>query len=350
MSPRIIKYLNFLPNIENNVVGSKTSIIIGNTFIGDSTKLKKNVIIRGDGKEIHIGKNCLLKNRVTVHVAARLFGTYIGDNCIIDEYSIIHACKLEDNVLVGSNSVIMDGSEIGNNVVVANNSLIPPGKKYPPYTLVAGSPAKIIRKINKKDYLNYKNSLLYNNKFSFFSNTFNYRKFLNKKLCKSIASKINTNSFVADDVNIDQKITLGRKSSIWFSVIILSRKKNGEVILGTGSNIQDNSIINTLGDVIRIGKRVTVGHNVIMIGKSNVKNDAVIGMGSIIEKDCIIGKNSFVGANSHLVSKTVVPDNTIFAGKPARFFRKVKEKEKTFFKNGQKIYEELTKNYLSIKK
>ena len=45
--------------------------------------------------------------------------------------------------------------------------------------------------------------------------------------------------------------------------------------------------------MIFIEKRVTIGHNVIILGKSHIKNDAVIGMGSILESDCIIGNNSF---------------------------------------------------------
>ena len=71
----------------------------------------------------------------------------------------------------------------------------------------------------------------------------------------------------------------------------------------------------------------------------------MIGMGSILEGDCIIGNNSFIGANSFVKSGTIVPDNTIFAGNPAKFFRKVNEKEKLFFRQGQKIYENLTTDY-----
>ena len=96
---------------------------------------------------------------------------------------------------------------------------------------------------------------------------------------------------------------------------------------------------------IVIEKRVTIGHNVILLGSQNIKNDAVIGMGSILERNCIIGNNSFIGANSYVKSGTIVPDNTIFAGKPAKYFRKVNKNESLFFKQGQKIYENLTKEY-----
>ena len=135
------------------------------------------------------------------------------------------------------------------------------------------------------------------------------------------------------------------KSSIWYSVSIFSTKKEGSVFLGQGSNIQDNSIIDTFGKTLKIGKRVTVGHNVIILGETKINDDAVIGMGSILEEGCIVGNNSFVGANSFVSSGTIIPDKTIFAGKPADFFRKVNEKEKYFFKEGQRIYEKLAKNY-----
>ena len=104
-------------------------------------------------------------------------------------------------------------------------------------------------------------------------------------------------------------------------------------------------LLSTVIIELLIEKRVTIGHNVIILGKSHIKNDAVIGMGSILESDCIIGNNSFIGANSFVKAGTIVPDNTIFAGNPAKFFRKVNEKEKLFFKEGQKIYVNLTCDY-----
>ena len=346
MSPKIIKYLNFFPQMSKKIKGSITSVVIGNVFISDFTKIKKNVIIRGDGKEIYIGKNCILNNRVTVHVAASLQGTSIGNNCFIDEYSVIHACKLKDDVIIGSNSVIMDGSVIGNNVIIQKNSLVPPRKNFPSYHLIGGSPAKVLSKISRREFLKYKNSFI-KKKSSSFVNNFNYRDFICKNNFNEHYKKKNIKNFIAIDAKISQKLTMGINSSIWYSVIILSSKEKGEVILGKGSNIQDNSIFDTLGDLIQIGERVTIGHNVIIKGRSIIHDDAVIGMGSILEKDCIVGNNAFVGANSVVKSGTVIPDDTIFAGNPANFFRKVNEKEKKFFKKGQKIYEELTQHYSS---
>jgi len=346
MTLKIIKYLNYNPSLEANINSGDNSIIIGNTFVGRDTILEDNVVIRGDGKEVTVGKNCLFKNRSTVHVAAEIQGTEIGDNSLIGEYSIIHACKLGKNIIVGNNSVVMDGSEVGDNTMIENNTLIPPGKKFESFSLIGGSPGKVLKKITEKDYLLYKENIRISKDDVLINNNYNYRSYLEKRIPSNKYTKKNTdNTFVAPDAEIYQTIEINKYSSIWFSVYIFSSENNGKLILGEGSNIQDNCIINTLGQVILIEKRVTIGHNVIMLGKSHVKNDAVIGMGSILESDCIIGNNSFIGANSFVKAGTIVPDNTIFAGNPAKFFRKVNEKEKLFFRKGQKIYENLTCNY-----
>ena len=52
--------------------------------------------------------------------------TYIGENCFI-----------------GAHSLIMPGVKIGNNSIVAAGSIVT--KDVPPFTIVAGNPAKIIR-------------------------------------------------------------------------------------------------------------------------------------------------------------------------------------------------------------
>lgn len=349
MTLKIIKYLNYNPSLEANIYSGDNSIIIGNTFVGRDTILEDNVVIRGDGKEVTIGKNCLFKNRSTVHVAAEIQGTEIGDNSLIGEYSVIHACKLGKNIIVGNNSVVMDGSEVGDNTMIENNTLIPPGKKFESFSLIGGSPGKFLKKITEKDYLLYKENICTGKDDVLINNNYNYRSYLEKRIPFNKYTKKNTdNTFVAPDAEIYQTIEINKYSSIWFSVYIFSSENNGKLILGEGSNIQDNCIINTLGQVILIEKRVTIGHNVIMLGKSHVKNDAVIGMGSILESDCIIGNNSFIGANSFVKAGTIVPDNTIFAGNPAKFFRKVNEKEKLFFRKGQKIYEKLTCNYSNV--
>ena len=214
-------------------------------------------------------------------------------------------------------------------------------KKFDNYSLISGSPAKLIKKIDQ-DFINNYNKLKIKARI-------NHSAYIHKSNLnfKDINLK-GKNIFLSSDISCNCKITAYKNSSIWYSVVLYSPNKNGKIDIGEGSNIQDNSIVNTNGEKIKIGKRVTIGHNVIINGKIVIEDDAVIGMGSILEENCFINKGAFIGANSYVKKNTVVPINQIYAGKPAKFFRNVTSKEKNFFSLGQKVYEKLTKEYLKI--
>ena len=336
--PRI-KFLKHFPHIADNVSISSSAKIIGNTNISKNTKILENVIIRGDGEKIEIGENCLFEKRCTVHVASDLLGTKIGDNCIIEKYAIIHACSIGNHVKVGENSVIMDSSCVGDYSIILPDTLIPPGKKFDRFSLISGSPAKLIRNIDTIYYNNFNDLKSKSN--------FRYKEYLKKINLNFQSIKLDrANTFIAPDALIGCNTFTKPNSSIWFSTVLHSPDNKGSVYLGTGSNIQDNSIFNTNGKDIHIGDRVTIGHNVIVNGKCRIDNDAVIGMGSILEENCIVEKNALVGANSYVKKNTVVPEDKIYAGNPAKFFRDVSQQEREFFSLGQKIYEKLTQEYL----
>lgn len=51
----------------------------------------------------------------------------------------------------------MDGAEIGENSVVAGGSVVPPGKKYPPHSMIMGNPAVVKRELTTEERLQYGN-------------------------------------------------------------------------------------------------------------------------------------------------------------------------------------------------
>lgn len=131
-------------------------------------------------------KNLLKKCGTNLEVGYGSFFVYrdaeVGNNCAIEEYSIISLCKIGNDVIVAARCSLMSGGnhhetdnlnvkfresilplkkiEIGNNVwigthsVIMNNvsshSIVGAGsvvtKTYPEYSIIAGVPAKLIRK------------------------------------------------------------------------------------------------------------------------------------------------------------------------------------------------------------
>ena len=53
---------------------------------------------------------------------------------------------IEDDVLIGANAVVLEGCRVGKGAVVAAGAVVT--KDVPPYTVVAGTPAKVIKDID----------------------------------------------------------------------------------------------------------------------------------------------------------------------------------------------------------
>jgi carbonic anhydrase/acetyltransferase-like protein (isoleucine patch superfamily) len=73
----------------------------------------------------------------------------IGDACIIGHGAIVHGATLANNVLVGMHATILNGVSIGEFTVIGSGAVVPEGMQIPPYSLVMGVPAKIIKPITE---------------------------------------------------------------------------------------------------------------------------------------------------------------------------------------------------------
>ncbi|MGE5456927.1 MAG: gamma carbonic anhydrase family protein, partial [Methanococcaceae archaeon] len=53
--------------------------------------------------------------------------------------------------LVGMNSTILNGAEIGKNSIIGANALVPEGKKFPESSLIIGVPGKVKRALEQSE-------------------------------------------------------------------------------------------------------------------------------------------------------------------------------------------------------
>ena len=88
---------------------------------------------------------------------------------------------------------------------------------------------------------------------------------------------------------------------------------------------------------VTIGKYVTVGHSAIVHG-SYVDDYSLIGMHATIMNGCHIGKNCIIGAGALVTENTVIPDDSLVMGVPAKVVKKVSPSQKAHFKENAMRY------------
>ena len=69
-------------------------------------------------------------------------------------------------------------------------------------------------------------------------------------------------------------------------------------------------------------------------------------MGSIVLDNAIINHMAFIAAGAVITPGSVVKENELWAGNPAKFLRMTNETEKKLLINTPKIYGELRKEFL----
>jgi carbonic anhydrase/acetyltransferase-like protein (isoleucine patch superfamily) len=104
-------------------------------------------------------------------------------------------------------------------------------------------------------------------------------------------------------------------ASVWFGAVL--RADFSRIVVGTGSNIQDNSVLHTNeGQPTLIGSNVTVGH-LSMLHGCIIEDEALIGMGSIVLDRARIGRRTMLAAGSVVSEGGEIPPEVLAAGAPA---------------------------------
>jgi carbonic anhydrase/acetyltransferase-like protein (isoleucine patch superfamily) len=142
------------------------------------------------------------------------------------------------------------------------------------------------------------------------------------KSVRGFTPAIGEDCFLADNATIIGDVVIGEGCSIWFGTVL--RGDVNSIRIGNGTNIQDGTVIHTLyqRSTTVIGDNVSVGHNVTIHG-AEIKDNALIGMGSVVLDHAVVGEGAIVAAGSVVLSKTVIPPNTIWAGVPAKYVKDV---------------------------
>jgi gamma-carbonic anhydrase len=141
--------------------------------------------------------------------------------------------------------------------------------------------------------------------------------------------QIGNGTFVAPSADVIGDCRIGKNCSIWFNTTL--RGDVMPITIGDETNIQDGSTVHgTFNQAAAvIGRRVTVGHNVILHGCS-VGDLCLIGMGSILMDHSKVAARSIVGAGSLVTEGSEFPEGYLIFGRPAKAVRPLKPEELAF--------------------
>jgi carbonic anhydrase/acetyltransferase-like protein (isoleucine patch superfamily) len=127
--------------------------IIGEISIEANASIWYNAVIRGDLAKVSIGEGSNLQDNATIHVETNK-PTIIGKNVTIGHNAIVHACIVEDNVLIGMGAIILNGACIGKNSLIGAGAIVTENKIIPEGSLVIGTPGKIVRALTPEEIEN----------------------------------------------------------------------------------------------------------------------------------------------------------------------------------------------------
>lgn len=143
-------------HIGNNcrVYGAIQSQSDGEIWIGDHTAIYERSVI-GSVDKVCIGNCVLISNHVHVYdnnnhpIAPNVRRKMMMEGFEGDAWQWKHADSkpvvIEDDVWIGEYAAVMKGVTIGRGSIVAAHAVVT--KDVPPYTIVAGNPARVVKEI-----------------------------------------------------------------------------------------------------------------------------------------------------------------------------------------------------------
>lgn len=137
------------PQIPESCFVAPNATIVGDVKMGEGCSLWFSSVIRGDVNKIRMGNKVNVQDGACIHCTYEKTETRIGNNVSIGHNAIVHGCTVEDNVLIGMGSIVMDNAHVGSNSIIAAGAVVLENTIVEQNSIYAGVPAKKVKEITK---------------------------------------------------------------------------------------------------------------------------------------------------------------------------------------------------------
>ena len=138
------------PKLHSSSFVAPGASLIGDVSLGEEASVWYQCVLRADIEKIVIGTSSNIQDGTVIHLSSDQ-GTTVGQFVTCGHKALLHACSIDDEVLIGMGSILMDGVEVGARSIVGAGSLVTAGTIIPPGSLVLGSPAHVVRQLDSKE-------------------------------------------------------------------------------------------------------------------------------------------------------------------------------------------------------
>ena len=155
--------------------------------------------------------------------------------------------------------------------------------------------------------------------------------------------RVHPSAWLAPTATLVGDVTVEADAVVLFGAVL--RGDMDRIVLGRGSNLQDNAVIHTdTGFPALVGTGVSIGHAAVVHG-CTVEDDCLIGMNATVLNGAIIGRGSLVAAGTVVLEGTVVPPRSLVAGVPGRVRRTLTDAEQAHVVANAAAYERLVQGH-----
>jgi len=153
---------------------------------------------------------------------------------------------------------------------------------------------------------------------------------------RGFAPQIPASAFVADTASVIGRVFLGEETSVWPGAVI--RADSEPITIGDGSNVQDNAVLHVdPGVPMTIGRRVTIGHQVMLHG-CTIGDGTLVGIQAIVLNNAVIGESSLVAAGAIVTERKTFPPRSLIMGAPAKVVRELTDDDVAMLERGADTY------------
>lgn len=141
---------NYEPEVHPSAFVAPSAYVAGRVTLKENSSIWPGSVLRADINEVVIGRFSNIQDLSICHVENDR-GCIVGDYVTVGHQVLLHSCTIEDEVLVGMGSIIMNGARVGKGTMIGAGSLVTENKELEPGALYLGRPAKKLRNLTEEE-------------------------------------------------------------------------------------------------------------------------------------------------------------------------------------------------------